>query len=322
MAQIKDFLSFIYGNTYLLYIALGALILILSMFFRGRKVTLKKRKSQNFIKPIGFLLKIIDRVSFLSKLRDTLAVDVAIITKQNKSYNKKYAERLLSILIIIFFISFILTIVLLRYLVLIIFVPFTIFTFSIIVLFKIIGAKKKSLRTDIPDIIVEFTSKFAVSMNVLRSLQASMRHIPDTHKYEFSRLISALSSSDDYTATLDEYRKRIDDPFCDLFVELLKTNYIRNENILNGLIELQEYISSTKKLELSRHNGLFEQKLTIYACAILVIGGIVGMVWFLGQYAIDFYFHTFTGQLLIAGSALWIILSMIIMALLERLDRF
>lgn len=318
MSAISQVVRIITNSKLLLYSTCFALILIISMFVKGRKVTLKRRKSVRNMRNIKILSVIIEKIPFALKLRNKLSIDLAVITKKEKRYNLKYAEILIVMIVFIFCTSLVLSIILLRYAVLVIFVPILSTLISIMILLKIIEVSRKRLKNDIPEIILIFTSKFAVTENVLRSLQESMKFIPDTHKYEFTRLITAMASAEDYVSALEEYKTRINDPFCDNFVELLKTNYIRNENILQGLVELQTYIATAKKIELTRHNELYDQRLNLYLGIVFVLFSMCLDIYLLGDFCVDYYFETFGGLLLTIVTFSWIIISLLVVAISER----
>ena len=195
-------------NRSLLYLLILAVVFILSTLYKGKKVKLKKRSLKSNIL-LEKIIRQVDKISFLKNYRDSLAIDLALITRKNTQTNLYIANYLISSLILMFIILLVLSIIVFKYWLLKFLVPLSA-TFLISIIFlKVINSKRKKAKRDFGEVVSIFTTQYAKCFNVYAALQESIKYIPYTHKYEFARLIVAMGSSDNYDKALDEYAKEL-----------------------------------------------------------------------------------------------------------------
>ena len=106
---------------------------------------------------------------------------------------------------------------------------------------------------------------------------------------------------------------------CTTFTRILKLNYKRNDNILIALIDLQNYIAQEKKTEMQRINTLQDKKLNIYFSIGCILGAILVVIYFLGNFALDFYFSSFLGQTLVLIGFILSGISVITIQIIEKI---
>lgn len=313
-----EWMKYVSNNKSLVIIGLFAILLIISSFYRGKKVTLKKRNIK--YKSANTFVKYIDNIPKLKEIRDRLSIDLALLTSKNSKTNTIYANNIISSLILLFMFISIFSFIFFKYILLKILVPIISISLIIFILDKIIDNKRKIVKQDLEEVISVFITQYAKCMNKLTAMQNSMLFIPDSHKYEFNRLIAAMGSSDDYNKELDEYAQRLsdtDDPIIELFVEILKTD--NSENILDALLELPSYIMNSKKTSMQRKNKLHNKKLNLYFIIATNLGAVIVSIILLGDYALNYYFNTFWGQLLIIIASIFAFISLFTVYIADKI---
>lgn len=313
-----EWMKYVSNNKSLVIIGLFAILLIISSFYRGKKVTLKKRNIK--YKSANTFVKYIDNIPKLKEIRDRLSIDLALLTSKNSKTNTIYANNIISSLILLFMFISIFSFIFFKYILLKILVPIISISLIIFILDKIIDNKRKIVKQDLEEVISVFITQYAKCMNKLTAMQNSMLFIPDSHKYEFNRLIAAMGSSDDYNKELDEYAQRLsdtDDPIIELFVEIIKTD--NSENILDALLELPSYIMNSKKTSMQRKNKLHNKKLNLYFIIATNLGAVIVSIILLGDYALNYYFNTFWGQLLIIIASIFAFISLFTVYIADKI---
>lgn len=316
---ILNLIILIRENKLLSLIGIAAIVLIISSFTYGeKKITLKKKSIVRHSLISKRVTAVINKIPALSRIRDKIATNLALLTQKNSKTNKIYANNIITILIFFYTIISVISVIVFRFWFLKIIVPLVIISLTIFILVTLFNKKRNIAKRDFAEVISVFTTQYAVNLNVLKALQLSMYYIPRSHKYEFSRLITSMQSSEDYIAALDEYAQRIDYIMAYLFVEILKTNYIKNDNILYALVDLQNSISLEKKTLLQRTNTLKDKKSNIYFALVFIICAILIGIYLLEDYAINFYFKSFLGQLLLLLSVVVLVSVLLFMYVAEK----
>lgn len=318
--NIKEFTwQLMIENKIISVLLITAACLIVSSLFIDKKVTLKKRKNQiKHNKIAEFLYRYIDKIKFISDKRDKFAIQLALITKASTRSNKIYANNIISTFFFLTILAFLLSIIFIQNLILKISIPMLLFIMIPFIFDYFISKKRKKAIEDFAKIISSFTSQFAYSFNVLYSLQESIKDIPDTYKYEFSRLITVMNSEEDYIQALDEFASRINYNLCYIFVEILKSAFYNNAGTVESLIELENLTSLHKKSQLSSDNELNEKKSNIFLWFIFAILFLIVDIVFIGDFTINFYLHTFLGQVIMLIS---IIVSIIVLIITYVVDK-
>lgn len=321
---IDEIKSFIYQtlneNRLLLILLLVGIALIILPLFKSNKIVLKKRRKIAKHSFLGEQLSsIIDKVSFMRNARDKLAIDLALITSKNSKSNKIYATNLISLFmvlsmaLIIFFILFLNNIIL----------KFAAPLFCIITLpliFKyLVDMKRKKAREEFAEVISSFTSQFALCFNVLTALQRSMNDIPGIHKYEFSRLITGIQSTEDYKRAIDEYALRINTNLCFVFAEILKASINNNEGTLEGLIELENMITVEKQSQAQKVNKLKKRNGNIMLWFVFCIFFTIIDFFLMGDFVSNFYSNTLGGQVILIASVLIVLVVFILTYMVNKL---
>lgn len=327
ISNILEFISMFLKELYIYsleykFISLSLLIillLIISSFSFNSKITLKRNKKIWHLKTSKILTEYINKNKYLKEKRDVLARDIAFITQKNSKTNKDFANSIIYIFFIIAILVVIISAIFVKYTILKLIIPVLVITLIVLIFNFEINKRRKIAKKDFGRVIKVFTTKYSKSNNILQSFNDSIEDIPNSHKYEFNRLISSMGSATKYINALDEYALRIDDLMCYLFVEILKIGMKRNDYILYALIELENDIAKDKKAEKIKNNKLNDKKLNIYLGIFCIFGAYLIDIGLLGDYAKNLYFSTFAGQVFIMIATVIITIILLCINILNRL---
>lgn len=321
IVEIKDFLiTFLLENKIILLILVSGLALILSSIFFNKKVTLKKRKdSVKHIKILATFCKYIENVKFIKSKRDELSINLALITHKNTKTNKIYADNIISLFIAFMLFTIVGTTIFIKNIILKLLLPILFIVVIPLIFDRVIERKRMKAKSDFKEVISIYTSKYSYCLNIIKAFERSIKDIPSSHKYEFTRLISSFKARGDYIKALNEYALRINDNFCYAFVEIIKASYFDNTQTINALIELENAISIDKKNELNRINKTGQNKMQIYFWMICIV--VFGLLEYkiLGSFAINFFTNTFSGQALMLVVIVAVMLVFITMHIVDRI---
>jgi Flp pilus assembly protein TadB len=295
------------------------LLIISSLLYTGKRVGLKKTRSIKYIKAYKNVEELIDRFSFLKRQRDRITTDLALITSKDDKTNEKIANYIFYIFSCVSIILFAISLIAVKFLILKFVLP-SILVVLIIFVFNIeVSRRKRKAQNTFGKVINVYTRKYSKHLEIRKAFQDSIKHIPTIHQYEFTRLISSMTSPSQYEKALNNYAKRINTPLAFSFIELLLVSLYDNKNILLGLIDLENLIASEKKAEKRKANRLQDKKSNIYLAMFCMIGAIIVTYFFLGSSALNFYFNTFTGQALILLSLVVVAITLLCLYVYDRI---
>lgn len=298
---------------------LGILGLVISSFSFNENITIKRKKHIWHIKTSKGLVDFIEKNSLLTEKRNILARDIAFISQKNRVTNINIANTLIYVFVTFMSVSTVFCLIFMKYYILKFVVPILI---MIIILFLFsfeLNRRRQKAKRDFGRVVKIFTTKYAKSRNTILAFQESIEDIPDSHKYEFNRLISSMSTATDYIVALNEYAERIDDLMCYLFVEILKIGFKRNDYVLLALIDLENDIAVEKKAEKIKNNKLGDKKMNIYLGIAGIFGAYAIVLKFIGSYARNFYFVTFEGQLFMVVSIVIVSIILVCISVFSKL---
>lgn len=319
MIRIKEYFVFISENSNITLILFLAVIIFILAKINIRKVTLKKRKTdyKNKIKFVR-IRTFIDKTKILKRYIDNTAINLNLITGKSEKTNLEIAYYYMYLYLIISAAAVIFGIIFFK----------TIFKFilplgviiSIPAIFNnfIVHKRKKAVQ-EFGEVVSTFTSQFAYSGNVLTALEKSINDIPESQKIQFSRLISAMKTEEDYKSAVDTYAKSINYDMCYAFTEILKASYYDNTGTTEALIELEDLIASEKKSAVYRNGKLNKRKGDIYFWIVCNIFFLLIDFWALGDYVKHYFYYTFAGQVTMLLVFLFIALSIITIIIIDNI---
>ena len=321
MSDFKIFMiEFLINNKIFFLLILISLILIFTSTI-NKKVTLKKRKGEmKNSKIFEWLSTYIDKNKFIANQRNKLTINLALITNKSHKNNKIIANNIISAYVSFFIITILISFLFIKNLIFIIIV--SLFIIIIPLWYMIIFFKKKRLkaRNDFGEVVSIFTTHFAYEKNILNALNSSKGEIPETHKYEFIRLITSMQADTDYINAVNEYENRINYTLCSVFCEILKSSMFNTDGTLEGLIELENLISIEKKSQQIRVNKLDKRKNNIYLWIFLNFVFLAINYALLGSLVIkEFFLHTFAGQLIAFLQMVAIIFALFVIYVVEKI---
>lgn len=302
-------------------LGVASLILITTglSILKPKRVKVKRRIIEEDSKFSNFIDNVIGKNIFLSKIKEFIRIKLGLTTSKSDVKNGFYATliifSILSLFIIAVISTFILKISLMfKFIVLIssILIPFIIISFYI----KI---KRKKIHSDFPELVSVFIAKYATTRNIKEALKKSIPDLPISLRHEIKRLVNSMNHAESYFKALSEFDSRVDYIMCTAFIALLKTGYKTNTNIIESLLELENYISQERQEAEDKAEDIRDKKNNIY----FLIGAIAVSYFFivnrLGHTAINFYWHTIEGQLVIAGSIMFSLIAIIAIILEENI---
>lgn len=320
MQNIKEFIiTFIYENRILSAMLIATILFIIISLTKSDKIVIYKRLSSPRYNALSKkFATIIDKLKILKDRRDKLTIDLALITKKNSKSNKIMATNiftayLVSIISLEIIIMFFIENIILKcgISVLIICIGPILFGF-------IISKRRKKAKEDFAQVVSTFTSYYAFNCNILTSLQKSIVVIPATHKYEFSRLITAMQSQENYKNAIDEYALRINISTGYIFAEILKAAIYNNQGTIEALIELENLITVDKYLQERCANKINKRKSNIILWMIFSIVFTFMDYNLLGNFVKEFYLNTLIGQAIIFMGTIIILIVILVCYIMNQ----
>lgn len=307
-----------------IFISIIGILIILSDFIKinsMRKVTLKNRTTQNNKKLIKilttFIQSILNKSSLYIKLLDIMHFNMGYFSSESESNNRKKSEDLLVKWICINIFIFSIIIIYPGIWVSKILYIFSILLLEYIVLKRIINKKKEKLKDQFPILVREFIEGYALTNNVKASFEYIVKEIPPIYQIHINRLITQLSS----TSTVDEafmnFNKRISYSMCSSFISIVQSAYSTKKNIINRLIEYQEFLNEetisnkAKKIKIRS----FSNNIIIWIVAIIIELYAVGAI--AKTSTGNFFFTTSEGQNLLFFSIVSIVFSLVCIRISE-----
>lgn len=303
----------------LLGIAFVILLLTVISIIMPKRVKVKKRIMQQdsvFSKKID---QLINKIGFLSKMRNSIRIQLGLVTSKSELKNEYYANIIVFSIVILFtvvlFITFFINIPIIfkpLLLIICILIPYLFVTIYI-------KSKRKRIYNDFPELVSVFIAKYAGTQNTKEALRKSIPDLPHSLKYEIKRLVNSMNHAESYFKALDEFDMRVNYVMCSAFVSILKAGYMTNHDIIYSLLDLENYICQERLKEQIKVEELKDKKANIYFLIVSMIVVYFGMVNRMGQKAINFYWHTIQGQAVLAACIILSIISMIVIAIEDTL---
>lgn len=302
---LRDIISQITGNIFTLcLVELAFLILFFTLMsiISPKRVKVRKRIIQQDSKFALFTEKVIGKSIILTKMKETIRIQVGLVSSKSDHKNHYYAS---VTVFVILGLALVEAVAIMIAPIPIVFKPLSIivgFVFPYMFVTAYITGRRKRIYNDFPELVSIFIAKYAGNKNIKEGLKKSIPDLPNSLRHEIKRLINSMNTAEDYTKTLDEFEIRVNYVMCTAFVAILKTAYKTNTDIISSLLELETYISQERLENQRKVEQLKDKKGNIY----MLIGAIVvtyfGVVSRLQEKAINFYWHTLTGQALMGAA--------------------
>lgn len=303
----------------LIGIAVLTFIFTIISIIKPSRVKVRKRIIEQDSKFSMLAQKVINKITILARMKETISIQLGLVTAKSDIKNDLYA----SVIVISILGFFSATLVLVAFLdIPILFKPLVLVSCVVIpyaIVTMIIRKKRKKIYNDFPELVSVFIAKYASTRNIKESLRKSIPDLPYTLRHEVKRLVNSMNHADNYFKTLDQFDIRVNYIMCTAFVALLKAGYKTNHDIIQSLLDLESYISQERLEEHRKVEQLKDKKANLYFLMIAMVGAYFGIVNRLGEKAINFYWHTIQGQLILAGCVIFSILTIVVIMLEESL---
>lgn len=280
---------------------------------KPKRVKVKKRIIEQDSKVLKLVERVISKIPILTKMKNSIRIQLGLLTSKSDVKNELYASIIIVAILGLFSISLILVVflkipILFKTLILILCI---IIPYEIIII--IIKRRRKRIYNDFPELVSVFIAKYASTRNTKESLRKSIPDIPYTLRHEIKRLVNSMNHADHYFKALDEFDTRVNYLMCTAFVALLKAGYKTNNDIIQSLLELENYISQERLEEQRRIEQSKDKNENLYFLMFAMIVVYFFIVNKVGEKAINFYWHTIQGQMILAGCIGFSILALIVM---------
>ena len=320
--QFNELIDFMLGNiTVLFLLGIAFLILLFTVFsiINPKRVKVKKRIMQQDSAFSQRVDKLINKVGFLTKIRESIRIQLGLVTSKSEVRNEYYASVMVFSIMMLFACALVITLfidipLMFKPLLLLICVltPYLLMTIYV-------KARRKKIYNDFPELVSVFIAKYASTQNTKEALRKSIPDLPYSLKHEVKRLVNSMNHAESYFKALDEFDMRVNYVMCTAFVALLKAGYKTNHDIIHSLLDLESYISQERLESHRKVEELKDKKANIYFLIVSMIVTYFGMVNRLGEKAINFYWHTMQGQMVVAACIIFSIISIAVIAIEDAL---
>lgn len=295
-------------------ISIIGIMIIISDFIKinsMRKVTLKNRTTKNdkkFLKLINnFIKSMLNKSNLYLKLLDIMHFNIGYFSAESESKNREKSEKLLIRWItidVIIFLSILLYPVIWVAKILSIFV---VILFEYSILKGIINKKKEKLKDQFPILVREFIEGYALTNNVKAAFEYVVKEVPPIYQIHINRLITQLSS----TSTVDEafmyFNRRISYSMCSSFISIVQSAYSTKKNIINRLIEYQEFLNEETVSNKYKKTKIKSVSNNIVLWIVAIIVELYGVGTAAKTSTGNFFFTTSQGQSLLFISIISIV---------------
>lgn len=324
MANVtNEVLNGILTNFLSLFFIAAAFLLAVSNIFTSinpKHIKVKKRLITQDSRLIEIARKVISKNIILSKLNDRIRIQLGLITSKGEVKNEIYAVRIMISLFMFIIVESTYIVFFTKYPFL--FKPLLILL-GIIIPYVLIDAYLRTLRkriyNDFPELVSIFITKYASKRNVKEALKRSIPELPKNLRYEVKRLVNTMNHAESYYRALDEFDERVNYVMCTAFVALIKTAFKTNADIIENLMELENYIAQERLESQRKVEQLKEKKMNLYLIMAAMPGAYYLIVNRLQEKAINFYWHTIMGQTVIGLSILFSIITIVAILLEDHL---
>lgn len=305
-------------------ISIIGIMIIISDFIKinsMRKVTLKNRTTNNnkkFLKIINnFIKSILNKSSLYKKMLDVMHFNMGYFSSESENKNRDKSERLLvkwiTINAIIFIVIIIYPVIWVSKLLSI----FAIVLFEYMILKRMINKKKEKLKDQFPILVREFIEGYALTNNVKAAFEYVVKEVPPIYQIHINRLITQLSS----TSTVDEafiyFNRRISYSMCSSFISIVQSAYSTKKNIINRLIEYQEFLNEETISNKAKKTKIRSVSNNIILWIIAIIVELYGVGTAAKTSTGNFFFTTSQGQSLLFCSIISIVFALVCIRISE-----
>jgi len=310
--MLIEIVSNIINNLFAKILILISILMILSTIYSmimPKRVKVKKRLAQQDSKYIVYADNFISKIEFLENIRNRVKINLGLITSKSENKNKLYATILMIFAFIFILAEFFLIIYFLNaplFIEILLFIVSAILPYFFINIY--IKSKKKQIYNDFPQLVSLFISKYASSNNIKESFRKCLDDIPKSLKHEIKRLINSMTTSEGYNTALDDFDARVDYTMCTAFVALIKGAYKTNTDIIENLMELENYISQERLESQRKVEQLRDKKWNLYFLMGSMVIAYFAMTKVFKEKAINFYWHTIEGQTVISACIIFSII--------------
>ncbi|MBS5926211.1 MAG: hypothetical protein ACLS2V_13010 [Clostridium paraputrificum] len=179
--------------------------------------------------------------------------------------------------------------------------------------------KKRKLRGEFPIFLNEYISAYVITRNIRESFIKASDELSPTYQVAINRLVTQLIANGSPTKAFMQFDKRVDYPLCSCFISIVETSYISNRNIIENLLELQGIIGKDIAREKDTKDKLGDKNANISLFIFLNVVEILGVGSILSTSTGNFFLTTAQGQQLLFITIAFIIISLICMAVADRL---